>query len=550
MITITEKPWIIEIDCSNAGRPTDEIGSALRDLGVYTSKTFSPSGTSEDVQISTMTKVGDNILTLPKGKLMDAEKTLKRMGEEVTTVLRGFPEPDWLAIARAYPNPSLVNDPSALPEKIRLESLQVGTMTEGLEQGRSGAYDYGMGGGKTVIIAAHLAAYPDLRPAIVTSAASGDSQQLASKLAVMTGEKVNLQGCTGGKLTSEQKRKLFVKKPKDATIICGSHALYSKLEKPVKDENDAKLVEMIKTAKLIIIDEAHECCTMLRIGALMRTNPQVVFAFTATWQKNWSKLDRLLADLLATTRAPLGVVSHTQVQDTGRVTPVEIKGWTLDRREWIIPTHRLREWRGYNIMQREVEFNPARNIFLAYLCNHLMEVNAAEGRGCILVFANTIGHCKRVVKELCQIRGLKFSEEACTLDSIYIVNGSLTNAEKAERMTAMAQGKTKIVFSTETLSRGIDMNTIYDVVDINGGSKLVSLVQKCGRAVRPDGDEKLARLHTVIEGQLQEYEGKDRYILESCSRNKIKTLEANFGVRAEIVSSFAIPFRSHATVNG
>lgn len=145
---------------------------------------------------------------------------------------------------------------------------------------------------------------------------------------------------------------------------------------------------------------------------------------------------------------------------------------------------------------------------------------------------------------------MKFSEEACLIDSIYIVNGSLTNAEKAERMTAMAEGRTKIVFATETLSRGIDMNTIYDVVDINGGSKLVSLVQKCGRAVRPDGDDKLARLHTVIEGQLQEYEGKDRYLLESCSRNKVKTLEANFGVKATIISSFAIPFRSHATVNG
>ena len=193
MITITEKPWLIEIDCSTASTPVLEIGEALKDLGCYTTKTFSPTGQSADVQISTLVMDG-KMITLPKGKLSDVEKTLRRLGEDVTTVLRKSPEPDWMAIARAYPNPARVNDPAAMPERIRLEPLQVGTMADGLEQHRSGAYDYGMGGGKTVIIAAHLAAFPDLRPAIVTSAASGDSQQLASKLAVMTGEKVNLQG--------------------------------------------------------------------------------------------------------------------------------------------------------------------------------------------------------------------------------------------------------------------------------------------------------------------------------------------------------------------
>lgn len=546
MITITEKPWFIEIETSLSVNGTEKIAERLKPVGDYQVKTFDgQKGQSEEKTINT-TKVIGSVIQLPKGKLGDANEVLEKLGEEVTVVLTPHPEVNVAAVGKRYPNPALVNDPAAT-DMIRLEPLQMKTLIDGLAQERSGAYDYGMGGGKTVLIAAILAAYPDLRPAIVTSAASGDSQQLASKIAVMTGEKVNLQGCTSGKLTAAQKRQLFVKKAEQATIICGSHALYGKLEKESAEES--AVVKALETAKLIIIDEAHEFCTLMRIGALVKTKPQVVIGLTATWQKNWSKLDRLLADLLATTRKPLGVVSHTQVQETGRVTPMEVYGYYLDRKQWPIPTSRIREWRGYNLMQQEVEFHAGRNIFVAHMCNHIVETNVKENRGCVLVFGLTIGHCRRVVKELCAIRGIKYSEEALELDSIYVYNSQLSDDEKQRRMQAMAEGKTRIVFSTESLSRGIDMNTIADVVDINGGSKIVQLIQKSGRAVRPDGQEKVARVHTVMEMVMDDRDGRDKFILESCSKAKIKALESNFGVRAKLIFSSQVPWNQHATAN-
>ena len=548
MITITETSWLCEINCALACENADKIYEYLKKLGDYETRTFDVNSGGASSTINTCQKIGD-IITLPKAKMAEAEKILTSNGELITVVTQPYPEADFRAVCRSYPNPARVNDPQAMPERIRLESLQMNTLIDVLHQGRNGAIDYGMGGGKTVLIAAVLAAHPTLRPAIITSAASGDSQQLASKMAIMTGEKVNLQGCTAGKLTTSQKKTLFVKKPKDATIICGSHALYSKFEKPATTADDVDLLKALETAQLVIIDEAHECCTIARITNLIRTNPKVCIAFTATWQKNWSKIDRLMADLLSTSRAPLGVVTHQQVQETGRVTEVEVLGWKLDREQWPIPPTRTRDWRGFNIMQREVEFHPARNIFTAHLCNHLMKVAEVEGRGCILVFSPTIGHCMRVAKELCKIRGIAYNDSEMEFDSIFVFNASLTNAEKTKRMIAMSEGRTKLVFSTETLSRGIDMNTIFDVVDIAGGSKLVSLVQKAGRAVRPQGDTKLARIHTIMEGELKEYEGRDKYLLKKCGESKIKTLEANFGVTAQITYPNQIPWKGFATVN-
>ena len=92
------------------------------------------------------------------------------------------------------------------------------------------------------------------------------------------------------------------------------------------------------------------------------------------------------------------------------------------------------------------------------------------------------------------------------------------------------------------------MNTIADVVDINGGSKIVQLIQKSGRAVRPDG-EKVARVHTVMEMVMDDRDGRDKFVLKSCSESKIKALETNFGVKAKIFYSSQVPWNQHSTAN-
>jgi superfamily II DNA or RNA helicase len=584
MIEILEKPWFIELNLTKAqalqtlgldqeGNPallygTDAIIKKIKETQLYKSlaelanyqiKAFSmhPRRNNEEnetnnqkeydpVTVYTINAAKLNlndeahaILALPKAKLSKAEKVLKRLGEPFTTHRSQHPKPNLRKLLTPFPNPNIT---PGSPEFTTLEELQRDIAFEAFTKGKSGTLHYAMGGGKTVLIAAALRIFPQLRPAIITSAASADSQQLAAKIARITKEPTYLAGCASGALTTKEKKELFCKLP-EASIIVGSHKIYDK-EGPTEGKA-AQLAQKIKEAKLILIDEIHECATPHKVRGISKTTPEAVFGFTATWRMNWSGNDNILADMLNCEAETLCSATHAQVQESGRVTPVEIIGYTFHRPHYPTPDHAYGHFQGFTFFQQNVEYNASRNNYLAKLCNHLMEVNEQEKRGCILAFSTSIKHCQRVVQELCRIRRIPWSDTALQDESIYIVNGQLTNTQKTIRMKSMAEGRTKIVLATEVLSRGIDMPTIYDVIDLTASAKTVQLIQKSGRSVRPE-DQKIARIHCIVEEDLPHETGKNKAILRYISQSKLNNLKNYFNSQPNIIPANRIPWGPHA----
>ena len=476
------------------------------------------------------------ILKLPKAGLAEIHAVLARHGLRGVFAPRPKPAPDLGRVLKPYPNPNRMRDPGA-PETTRLETLQTRALLNGLTKRKSGVFHYAMGGGKTLLIAGCLRAFPRLRPCVVTSAASADSQQLAAKLALITGENVHLAGCASGALTAREKKQLF-SKAADAGIIVGSHRLYDRLQKPAAGAA-AGLVDKIKKAKLVLIDEIHECTTAAKITGLTQTSPEIALGFTATWGKNWSGTNAILHDMLNLDGGLLCDTTHAEVQQSGRVTPVTITGHTYRRSDHPAPFET--SFKGFTFFQQEVECNSSRNHFLAKLLDWLMARNAAENRGAILAFAPGIKHISRITRELARLRNPGRRDVNLQDDAIYVYNAQLPETVKTGRLRALADGRIKLILATEALSRGVDINTIYDIVDLSGNSKIVQLIQKSGRGVRPL-DHKTAGIHFVMEEDLPDKTGRDKVILRKISEKKRRELEHYFGQPATIVPAGQIPF--------
>jgi superfamily II DNA or RNA helicase len=488
-------------------------------------------GSTEEIIVNmSQTLLDDNgnpIIRIPKAKYRQALQILKNHGITPDIQWRPFPKPSLSAVLRQFPNPNGEQEPA------KLEPLQIKAVIKGLARNQSGVFHYAMGGGKTMLIAALLRAFPALRPAVITSAASADSQQLAAKLARLTGEPTHLAGCTSGALTAREKKNLF-SETSEASIIVGSHRLYDRLHERAAGKA-AVLVEKILAAKLVLIDEIHECTTPNKIAGLVRTNPDAIFGFTATWGKNWSGTHRILNDMLNREAELLCDTSHLEVQTTGRVTPAEITGHTFRRPDWPQPFENA--WYGFTFFQREVDNHPGRNRFLAKMLHWLMEKNTRENRGAILAFALSIKHIGKILRELHAVRGTGPDDPA-----IHIYNARLSENIKTNRLKELAGGTTRLVLATEALSRGIDINTIYDIVDLTGNAKTVQLIQKSGRSVRPLNG-KTARIHIIMEEDLPQYAGREKIILRKISEKKRRELELYFGTRATILTPENLPFR-------
>lgn len=503
--------------------------------------------TSDAIIETTKTGINENgkpVIILPKQKLKKLKTELKKANIPHTFTPMVYPKAQLTEAFKPFKNPAHRLNPQT-PEKSKLQNFQIGAFSDFSKHRGSGIFNMGMGGGKGLIIVKLLQMFPDLRPALVTSAASADSQQLAATIAYVTGEPTKLVGCKSGALTTQEKKTLFAKL-QDAKIIVSSHKIFDQLKN--YDENKTpvttKIEEIILNSKIIILDEIHEAATTTKIENLTKTNPKIAFGLTATWKKNWNQIDRILAAHFSTENEVITTISHKEIQDQQRVTPVEIYGYSIDRDspEYRLEPKLMEQNRFRNYLQRYVEYNPKHTRFVARLCKHLLEKNAEQQRGTILAFVDSIQHGEKVLRELAEIKGIKTKEEDLQNEEIYIYNAQISNAQKTARLQAMRERRTKIVISTESLARGIDMSSIYDIVDLTGGSAIVNLIQKSGRAVRPE-DNKTARIHFVKEGYLNtEDTSKYQTLLSKISQKKQNELQTYFHTTATIYDSKNLPW--------
>lgn len=512
MTTIKELHWQIEIPKEGLDGKTIK---RLEGAGVFQVKTFDALAGDKAVGMEdvNMCESDETSIRLPKAKLNTVNAILKH---ETKFIPMDRPDAILPVFISKFNSPkgwyvSESEEGVKKKKKVikadhdgstsRLEPLQISSAIAAVEAKRNGVIHYAMGGGKSFMISRITQAYPSLRPALVTSAASGDTQQIAKTLSITNPhEKVYLAGATSGKLTSNERKLLFTKNIIEATIIVGTHALISKIE----DHPEAL------HAKLIITDEVHELATICRLGGLLKTKPVVSFGFTGTWGMGWSRVDRILDACYSTSKsAVLTRVTHQEVQTTGRVVPMEIISHTFDR-----PSHPHHGTQKGSLFQVLVEQHNGRNQWLAGVIAKVWRDNLKDERGGILAFATTIGHAQEVHAYLAEIG----------IDAV-LFNAQLANGYKTQILQDMTAGKCRIVISTNSLSRGIDMDTIYDVFDLTGGGQIPFAIQKSGRAVRPDGTDKCGRIHLVEETSPS--------LLANIYKKKVEEIEKYYGIKSK-----------------
>lgn len=511
-----------------------DLWKKITKLGEYNVRVFSHegfenknslTGNKETSKMQTVTKnfcqygwnnEGMPTIKIPKGKVPQIEKLLEREGYTYKIKRKVYPVPNFLNTLKPLKHPKKPE------ELITLEPPQRKGLQKILSGSRSGIIDYAMGGGKTTLIANILRAFPEQRPAIITSRGASDTEQLAGNIAKMLNENIHICGCSsGGNFNKVERKQLFVPWKK-ADIIIGTHSMVTKARK-FKEQQIDGLGEVISNAPLFIADEVHELCSELRINGVTAMNPKVAFGFTGTWLKRLDKVDHVLGDLfnLGGFKDVLCKVQHKEVQKSGRVVETEIHTYKFPKESY--PETNPQGFKGFDDLQALTVYHTGKNKFISELCKHIMDTNRKENRGCILAFTPTIKHAKLVCVTLAKYLNISPSERELEENGIALYNAAMPDSQKLKIRQKIEKGDILLTLTTDTLSTGIDIPRVYDCIDISGQLKTNVTLQRSGRAVRVFEKGKTGRMHIIFDDQsglLRGISTKKQKLLEEYYQNK------------------------------
>ena len=511
-----------------------DLWKKLTKLGDYKVKVFSHEGFEEKnysnnrKEISKIKNITKNFcqhgwnnegmptIKIPKGKITQMEKLLERENYKYTIEKKVYPNPNFLKTLKPLTHPKKPE------ETITLEYPQRKGLQKILSGNRSGIVDYAMGGGKTTLIANILRAFPEQRPAIITSRGASDTEQLAGNIAKMLDEKIHICGCNGGNFPKGERKRLFVPSKK-ADIIIGTHSMVTKARR-FKEKQIEGLDQIIANAQLFIADEVHELCSELRINGLTAMDPKIAFGFTGTWLKRLDKVDHVLGDLfnLGGFKDVLCKVKHKEVQESGRVVETEIHTYKFPKESY--PETNPNGFKGFDELQALTVYHSGKNKFISELCRHLMNTNRKEKRGCILAFTPTIKHAQIVCLSLAKDLNISPTERELEENGIALYNAAMPDTQKLQIRQKIEKGEILLTLTTDTLSTGIDIPRVYDCVDISGQLKTNVTLQRSGRTVRVFEKGKIGRMHIIFDDQSG--------LLRGISTKKQKLLEEYYQTKS------------------
>ena len=501
-----------------------------------------------------------DLIFIPAGQIAQATVAFARFG-----FLANLPAP-------GASGPSLEFLSAPFVDGTTLDALQISTMREVLGDGGSRILDYGMGGGKSLLIAAALRANGHLRPALVTGSCSTDTAQLALVLARTLGERVCLLGCTGS-LSADTRRSHFVRDPGAATILVGTHGLLKqidgfetaldlKAESPSSGlletcaddaqtfaqfdrhvvtatrprRNGAELASVLSQARIYIADEVDALPTIGNLPHVLGLNIDRMYGFTGTWGRRSDRMDEVFLDLLSTDNRSHAVVrvAHRDIAATGRVVPVALFAYQFSEADY--PFSTTDSWRPTaSLVHRYVIGHGGRNRFIAELAAHAMTL-AAQDRGTAILFAKTIQHGTQILKQLCAVLGIPCTVEALRDQGVLLHNAKLSGRERVANIAAIRSGRIRLCVSTDTLAVGFDCSCVTDIVDATGMQEKRLTLQRSGRPVRQGEGKVQARFHFVLDAH--------HPALAKISDRKRRTLEHYFGRSAAVFPSNRLPWRS------
>lgn len=477
---------------------------------------------------------------IPKGRASKVKSYLSAFRIPLKIETRPAFPGNLASLLLPIPNPKAGLD--GHPDFIELEELQIKALTPLVEQGENGVLEYPMGGGKSIAIVALLRAFSNLRPAVVTSSGAADSLNLARTIAkALPDQEVSLIGCTSVRMPAHEKKALFSKVSDCTDILVGTHELYNRLAKAPASEMPFGPI------RLCILDEIHESCSLKRMESLSSLDPRLCIGATATWLDRWNKADRIMANLLHLkgSKHRNKVASHADTVDSGRNAKVGLFAYDFDR---LRSPDESKGFKGYDAFQILGENCRPRNQMIACQLVDLAEFNEDFGLGCIMVFTNTIGHSKNIAREFCSLKDLPFSQGALEFGNAAIYNSKLPPAEKSSILNRIRDRKIAIIFTTDSLSTGIDYDYIYDIFDATVTKKMDRSIQRSGRSVRsskadPNKKAKIHLVREVVSPQADPDEIPDEVkIIAGISDSKIERFAEYYGVRPKIVPHGARPW--------
>lgn len=470
-------------------------------------------------------------------------------------------------IAANLPAPSELMDRNLLKLPFKdgssLDDLQQSKVFEILEARQSGIVSYGMGGGKSFLVAGIARAYPTLRPLLITASKSTDTAQLAVALTRLLDEPVSLVGATGG-ITTGQRKALFVPW-QQASIIVGTQQILQHLPQlaapdiipdaaeqyldtlslpglvncstPARptEGKDKGLADRLLQTQLFIADEVHDLPTRLNLSHLRTLNPKLFFGVTGTWMLRADRLDRVLGDLVSREGAgkTLASVRYSDVVATGRVVPVELHAYQFD--EKMYPFHHADGRRRpiTLLTQRTITLHDGRNRFAAELIKHLL--GQQQPNATLMVSVKTIEHGECLLRHFSAISEQKYDLTLLRQQGILLHNAQLKHGTRLENVEQLKAGTIRCVITTDTLSTGFDCKFISDMLDVTGMKDTIRSLQRAGRPGRQSENKLSARIHFVFDTH--------HPALIRISQAKKEFLEHHFEAMTKVHPAHSLPWR-------
>jgi len=351
-----------------------------------------------------------------------------------------------------------------------------------------------MGAGKAMLVCALVYGLPFLRPAAISGRGTKDVRNLVTWLKKIGAAHPEIQEpiyqSGAGKTLGKRAKKAL--NDGEGIFVCTHSGLQN------LPENTA----------LLVLDEAHECSTPLRIAKIFdRENIRRIYGLSATLQMRKDGGDNLLEAICG----PVFLKkAHHEFEEIGRVAPTELHAYrfygTGDyAHNPSNPTEEPPE--GYSMHNTWIENHQGRHLFLADL---LLNLPQDETK---LLFTPHILHAihiKTAFEKRAQEFGVKITPENEPI--LAYSENSKSRIPKKYRVPPreirayvrmLEKGLVHNVLSTDFLAVGFDTNQIDHIIDASGQGAFIKNIQRSGRGTRtrilPNGESKINRVHVVID---------------------------------------------------
>jgi superfamily II DNA or RNA helicase len=249
----------------------------------------------------------------------------------------------------------------------------------------------------------------------------------------------------------------------------------------------------VSEADILIVDECHHLPAMTWSETVINAKG-VIWGFSATpWSGDWER-DESLKGFFGEDN--FITIPRAEVLDGGSITSGFVHIHDLDtemafqaaideeahalvlqrKKRWrMIPVHELQRRALWEVTQKAVRANPARNDRIVAL--------AQEGAG-ILILVGEIEHGKALAERI---------------PGSVVVYSAMGAQNRRQAIADARSGKLRVMIATSLADEGLDVPRLSTLINAAGGRSASKLEQRAGRVMRPFADKLRGVVHDFMD---------------------------------------------------